>query len=363
MSRHLEFDRFLFPLCQQWHNAYSQDHPLLGKLYWCLKIRDENLLEISFRLCDHDNVRVIGGIKTQLDQLNTFCKVVESQTFSAAARRLYLSQPAVSLQMQRLERNIGRSLFSRTRPTIQLTPVGEALYSRAVNILEELRAFETELRHLSEPQYQRPLTIGAGMLFGDYILPHLLEELKTALPNMPLVVEVDHGEVLLNRLQRSEVDFLIAVDIGIPPDLIVDTLLTCDLFVTMSPQHPFAAKETLSERDLLRLCWILPPVGKSWTRMLIDNWSLNRDLKLNVIHEIRHYEAIKQLIKAGLGESLLFWPVIADEVGRGELVTVKIESPPHGTISAIRSKDKLTNFEMKVINIIKKQSTRYLVHE
>ena len=308
-------------------------------------------------------VELSGVIGTQLDQLKTFCKVVESQTFSAAARRLYLSQPAVSLQMQRLEKSIGISLFSRTRPTIQLTPAGEALYSHAVNVLEELRTLESELRTLAIPNYRRPLTIGAGMLSGDYILPHLIEQLKVMIPNVPVVIEVEHGEVLINRLRRSEMDLAIVIDAGIPPDLIAEPLISCEFLVAMSPQHPLATKERLCERDLLRLRWIFPAAGKSWTRTLIDGWSVERGLNLNVIQEIRHYEAIKQLVKAGVGESLLFWPVISSEVKSGELVAISIDSPPRGRISVVHNKDRFTNVELKVLDVVKSQFARYLIRQ
>ena len=81
----------------------------------------------------------IDQLKT--DQLRTFRCVVENQTFSAAARTLFLSQPAVTLQIKKLEKTIGMPLFSKVRPTISLTPVGEALYRYSVQVANELSSY------------------------------------------------------------------------------------------------------------------------------------------------------------------------------------------------------------------------------
>lgn len=257
--------------------------------------------------------------------------------------------------MKRLEKDIGMPLFSRTRPTIQLTPSGEALYFHTLRIFEELHTLERKLRNIAGDAYQRPLTIGAGMLCGDYVFPSLLQELKASMPNMKVIIEVEHAEVLLDRLRRSEVDFAIMIDEGIPSDFIVESLASCDLLAVMSPQHPFATKESLSEQDLLSLRWILPMSGKSTTRMLIDKWSRARNLNLNIVNEIRHFEATKQLVKTGIGESLLFLPVVLDEIKQGVLVAIGVESPPQGIISVVRIKDKLSNIELNAINIVKRR--------
>jgi DNA-binding transcriptional LysR family regulator len=293
----------------------------------------------------------IDQLKT--DQLKTFRCVVENQTFSAAARTLFLSQPAVTLQIKRLEKTIGMPLFVRVRPTISLTPVGEVVYRYSVNIAKELLFLKNELSILTQPERERPLVIGAGTIFGSYMLPRFLKSLKARLPSTPLSVKIDHNvDVLLDEIRKQTADFGIFLGGAIPPEFAVQPLFDCPLSIALHPESKLAGKDVIRERELSKFHWIIPSEKHSRMRMIIDHWQEQQELNFDIAYEVADCEAIKQLVRAGLGEGLLYWPVIADSVKRGEIVSRSLDSPPVGKMCLVYHQNTFDSFRLKALNAI-----------
>ncbi len=293
----------------------------------------------------------IDQLKT--DQLRTFRCVVENQTFSAAARTLFLSQPAVTLQIKKLEKTIGMPLFSKVRPTISLTPVGEALYRYSVQVANELVALKNELSVLTQPERERPLVIAAGTIFGSYMLPKFLKSLKTRMPSTPISVKIDHHvDILLDELRKQGADFGIFLGGAIPSEFVVQPLFDCPLSIALHPDNKLSRKEVIGEHDLSKFHWIVPSEEHSRMRMIIDHWQESQALNFDIAYEVADCEAIKQLVRVGLGEGLLYWPVIAESVKRGEIVTRPLESPPVGKMCLVYHQNTLDSFRLKSLNAI-----------
>lgn len=287
------------------------------------------------------------------DQLKTFRCVVENQTFSAAARTLFLSQPAVTLQIKRLEKSIGMPLFAKTRPTVSLTPAGESVYRYAVSIANELLSLKNEISVLTQPESERPLVIASGTIFGSYMLPRFLKSLKTRLPSTPISVKIDHNvDVLLDELRKQAADFGIFLGGAIPPDFAVQPLFDCPLSIALHPENKLARKDVIREHDLAKFHWIVPAEKHSRMRMIIDHWQESYAMKFDIAYEVADCEAIKQLVRFGEGEGLLYWPIIADSVRRGEIVSKSLESPPIGKMCLVYHQSTFDSFRLKALNAI-----------
>ena len=293
----------------------------------------------------------IDQLKT--DQLKTFRYIVENQTFSAAARTLFLSQPAVTLQMKKLEQSVGMPLFSKVRPTVGLTPVGEAVYRHAVSIVNELTSLKNELSVLTEPERDRPLVIAAGTIFGTYMLPQFLKSIKTRLPSTHISLRIDyHVDILLEEIRTQVVDFGIFLGGAIPPEFVVQPLFDCPLSIVIHPDNKLARKEIIRDHDISKMHWIVPFEKHSRMRMIIDHWQQSQALDFDVAYEVADCESIKQLVRAGEGEGLLYWPVIADAVRRGEVVSRPLESPPIGKMCLVYHQNSLDSFRLKALNAV-----------
>lgn len=142
-----------------------------------------------------------------LDLVRCFLVVAESGGFTTAARRLNLSQSAVSLKVQRLETLLGRSLFARTSRTVQLTCEGEVMLSYARRLL----ALSQEMvRRVAHPAMEGTLRLGVVQQFGQQFLPDLLARFKRAHPRVSLCVEVGISADLLAAMEEDRFDLVLA---------------------------------------------------------------------------------------------------------------------------------------------------------
>lgn len=142
-----------------------------------------------------------------LDLLRCFLAVAESGGFTSAARRLNLSQSAVSLKIQRLESLLGRLLFTRTSRSLKLTPEGEILLDYARRLL----ALNQEMiQRVSQPAVGGMLRLGVIQQFGQEFLPQLLSQFKKAHPGVRLCVEVGMSADLLLAMEEGRFDIVLA---------------------------------------------------------------------------------------------------------------------------------------------------------
>ncbi len=149
----------------------------------------------------------MGVPDLDLDLLRCFLAVVESGGFTSAARRLSLSQSAVSLKIQRLESLLGRRLFTRTSRSLKVTSEGDLLIDYARRLL----ALNQEMiERISKPSLGGLLRLGVIQQFGQDFLPELLSRFKKAHPGVRLCVEVGMTADLLQAMQEDRFDMVVA---------------------------------------------------------------------------------------------------------------------------------------------------------
>ena len=148
-----------------------------------------------------------------MDLVRCFVAVAENGGFTAAGKRLNLSQSAVSLKIQRLENLLDRRVFSRTSRSLELTAEGEILLNYAGRLL----ALNKEiLERIGEPAIEAIVRVGVVEYFGQQFLPGLLAQFKQGRPNVRLSVEVGMSQDLVNALAEGKFDFVIATAGKIP---------------------------------------------------------------------------------------------------------------------------------------------------
>lgn len=241
---------------------------------------------------------------SRLKPLRAFCQVARLGSVSRAAETLYLSQPAVTLQLQALERDLGVQLFDRSGRRLALTREGEELYELARPLVEGMEgldgAFRERLRGLDAGE----LDIAAGSSTILYLLPGIVEAFRERHPEVRLRLHNVTGEGGLGLLRSEGVDFAVGSMLEVPADLEYAAAYEFDPMLILPPGHPLADKPELRLEDLSPYGLILPPQRLTTYRM-VDLVFQRAHVPYTVALEVGGWEVIKQYVAMGLGISIV----------------------------------------------------------
>jgi DNA-binding transcriptional LysR family regulator len=183
-----------------------------------------------------------------IDYLKTFQEVVRLGSFSEVAKRLSITQPAVSFQVQKLEQQLGVRLIDRTQRAVTPTAAGKRLLRFAESV-------ETEREKLEDLDEMRDeitgdLLIAASTIPGEYLLPPILSNFKKLHPSVRVQVDISDSMTVINGIRQSayEVGFCGVVPEG--KDLEFFKIAEDEIVLIMVPEHPFAEKEEISPLEL-----------------------------------------------------------------------------------------------------------------
>lgn len=236
-----------------------------------------------------------------LDQLRTFCDVAALGSFSAAAERAGLTQPAVSLQIRSLERRLGVRLIERVGRRAQPTPAGRDLLVHANRIGEEMASALAAVAPHRAGTVGR-VRIGTGATACIYLLPPVLRALRRRMPGLEITVQTGNTTDILDRLAANALDVALAT-LPVAGRAFQVTPVYEDELVAVFPADETAPARltpaVLAERPLL-----LYEAGGN-TRRVIDRWFARAGRTSKPVMELGSVEAIKELIGAGLGWAVL----------------------------------------------------------
>jgi DNA-binding transcriptional LysR family regulator len=239
-----------------------------------------------------------------LQKLRSFCLAAQTGSFSKAAELCSLSQPTVSLQIQALERRLNAALFRRHGPKISLTHEGRALYNLVrplVNGFDALAdSFEASRQGLAtgEP------SIAAGESTILYILPRFLRAYARTYPGVELRLHNVTGRDGLHLLRNDGVDVAVGPLIERPEDIDFEPLFTYDPVLIVPPDHPLAARERVTLKDIAQYPLILPPQHLSTSRA-VDHVFQTHKVTYRVALEAGGWEVVKKYVACGVGVSIV----------------------------------------------------------
>jgi DNA-binding transcriptional LysR family regulator len=242
--------------------------------------------------------------QNRLTQLRGFCITAQTGSISAAAERLELSQPSVSMQIQALERDFGVLLFERRGPRIKLTPEGENLLEIALPIVEGMDTLpETFAARCGNPAHG-DLDIAAGESTLLYLLPPFVEQFSREFPAVQFRLHNVTGRDGLSMLRADEADFAVGSMIDVPDDINYRPVFHYQPMLITAPEHPLAEQADITLEDISRYGLILPPRHLSTWRMVksvFEQHELDYDVKL----EAGGWEVIKKYVQMNLGISIV----------------------------------------------------------
>jgi DNA-binding transcriptional LysR family regulator len=264
-----------------------------------------------------------------LDQLKILHAISSEGSFKKAAEKLYISQPAVSLQIQNLERQLNTPLFYREKRKARLTETGQLLIKYCERILslcdETCRALD-ELHTLQSGS----LIIGASQTTGTYLMPRLIGIFKNKYPQISIELQVHSTRKISWGVANGNID-LAVVGGEVPQELQKDLRITSyaedELALILPLSHPFSTLEFIQKEDLYRIRFIALNT-QSTIRNVIDNTLIQHGIDssyLKIEMELNSIEAIKNAVHSGLGAAFVSVSAITKELELGMLHWAKIE--------------------------------------
>jgi DNA-binding transcriptional LysR family regulator len=281
--------------------------------------------------------------------LQIFYKAAQKLNFSEVAQELFLTQPAVTFQIKKLENFLGTPLFYREKNRVTLTEAGEILYRHARKILDCYEEAEREVGKISGIVRGR-IVVGASTTMGEYILPRVLGNLKAKYPTMEALLEVGNSDRILNGVLHRSFDIGILAEEVRHRELRQEVILEDELVLIASPDHPLAKKESATPEDLKQYPFLARERGsgtRKETEIGLENAGFD-PRQLRVSMWLGSSEAIKGAVEANLGISILSRWAIQKELRLRTLRSIPIQGLRlHRDFKLIHYKDETLSVGLK----------------
>ncbi|MCF8106256.1 MAG: LysR family transcriptional regulator [Desulfohalobiaceae bacterium] len=260
-----------------------------------------------------------------LNQLKIFYVVAKHSSFSSAAEALFITQPAVTKAIQRMQEHHGIKFIDIVGKSLVLTDAGRSLYTIAEKIFSlENQAKET----LRDYQHQKAgnISLESSESFGSYYLPEIIVGFKKQYPDIEL------SKIILPTEMVAENASHLYIDVGFISYRVDNQKLKCqkiiedNLVVITAPEHRLAREQSLEPAALRGESVIMHEKGSA-PRIAFDDFLHRHNIEVRFTLELSSNRAIKEAVKHDLGIALMSQGVVRDEVREGKLSSIRLTDP------------------------------------
>lgn len=260
-----------------------------------------------------------------LQQLRLFESVARQRSYTRAAEELHLSQPAVHIQVKRLEENMGLPLIDQAGKKLLLTRAGEEVYAAAMDVMNRLNILSTTLVDM-KGMVSGPLKV-ATVSSAKFFLPHFLGQFLREYPEVQPQLTVTNRARVTERLMSNLDDFVVMGQIPENLDLVVQPFLENILVIAAHPEHALVGEKNIQIERFASERFLLREPG-SGTRAFTERLFADNKVKLKTYMELGSSEAIKQAIIANLGVSILSLRSLDLELETKRIAILDVEGLP-----------------------------------
>lgn len=273
-----------------------------------------------------------------LKQIQTFMEVARQRSVSKAAERLFVTQPAVSMQIRQLEDAFGVPLVEPLGRNIQLTAAGEAFLTYATNAMGQFKDLEALMAdHVGLKKGRIDLAV---VTTSKYFIPMLLVRFNKLHPGIDVQLNIDNRENILGMLARSEADLVVMGRAPTHIDCEATVFATNPLVMVSAPDHPLARRKNLPFSALADYSFVVREDG-SGTRAAMQRLFEENQTSLKIVMGLPSNETIKQAVMAGMGLSFLSKRTIRHELASGHIAQLDVQGLPqinHWYVTHLRHK-------------------------
>ncbi|MFP5277021.1 MAG: LysR family transcriptional regulator [Acidobacteriota bacterium] len=239
-----------------------------------------------------------------LHQLKVFREAARAGSFTRSSERLHLSQSTISLHIKKLEEEFGVPLFLRTKRRVQLSEGGKRLLPYADRIFQELKNADLAVKAVGDMECGA-IRLGSGGTTVTYVLPKVLRAFQARYHRIELIVTTGSTEALAQAVHQQTLDLAIVMQ-PVPSSLALELLplLREELVYVIGSDHKLAAKSSLEPGEILEVPMISYLRGSAMQNV-IDHYFRAMGVVPRITMEMENNEAIKALVRAGLGAAIL----------------------------------------------------------
>ena len=273
-----------------------------------------------------------------LTEIEAYLTVAERRSVSKAAEVLYVTQPALTTRIKKLERDLGVELFVRTPRGMRLTAEGRAFRGHAQRAVQELAQGRELLRELREGRVGE-LLLGAAPAISTYVLPLVLRRFQASFPNVHLIVRTGHSEEILEMVLREQVQVGLVRELPHPATT-SRRLYEDEIVLVVHPAHRFAAERSIAVDELAGERLILFDRTSSYF-VLTSAFFREAGVVPRGVMELDNVDATKKMVEQDLGIAFLPYTAVRGELAAGALHEVSIDGyePVRRPIVALRRRD------------------------
>jgi DNA-binding transcriptional LysR family regulator len=273
-----------------------------------------------------------------LRQLKTFFEVAKLESVSKAAEKLFITQPAVSMQLRQLEDEFGIALFESVGRNIRLTNAGRDFMTQAAQVIASLKDLEAVMaEHVGMKRGQIDLGVVST---SKYFIPMLLVQFNKLFPNIDVTLHIDNKENIFGMVERNEVD--LAISGRIPPELdyVGEVFASNPQAFVCAPTHPLSRKKNITFDMLSEHKMVVRERG-SGTRAAMEKCFKDHNATMSVLMEMPSNETIKQAVMANMGLSFLSTRTLRHELASGHMVVMDVvDTPIQGQWQVVHLRNK-----------------------
>jgi DNA-binding transcriptional LysR family regulator len=271
-------------------------------------------------------------------QIQTFLEVARRGSVSKAAERLFVTQPAVSMQLRQLEDAFGLALFEPMGRNIKLSAAGEVFLTHATTAMGQFKDLEASMEdYIGLKRGRIDLAVVST---AKYFVPMLLVRFNRQWKDIDVRLRIENRESVLGMLARFEVDLVIMGRAPSHLECVAEPFATNPLGIVAAPDHPLSRRKNLDFAELGSHRFVVREVG-SGTRAAMQRLFEEHHTPLDVVMEMPSNETIKQAVMAGMGLSFLSMRTVRHELASGHLALLDVQGLPqinHWYVTHLRSK-------------------------
>lgn len=255
-----------------------------------------------------------------LRHLKIYITICETGSVTAAAKKLFLAQPSISLALRELEENYGVRLFDRISRRLYITETGKHFLEYASHIVTLFERMESEIKNWDLIGLLR---IGSSITVGNYLLPRYIKQFKNQYPNHQIYIKIDNSTVIEQSVMANEIDIGLIEGVVHFPQIVSKRIMYDDLVLVCGENHPLSTQDSINVNELKKLDFILREKG-SGSRELFESMMLLQNIEIEPIGESVSNQAIIHALYEGFGLSVLPRLIVKDEIEKGLLHQINL---------------------------------------
>jgi DNA-binding transcriptional LysR family regulator len=255
--------------------------------------------------------------------LETFLLVADLQSFTAAARKLFMSQPAVSFQIKSLEEDLQATLFQRGEKRLSLTPAGRLIYPEAKKMVARYQKIRSGIEDLKGLKTGH-MVVGASTTPGEYLMPLLIGEFRKLFPGITVSLQVGGSGQVFRWVKDNEIDIGVTGSPAAGSGIWCEPWVKDDLVLIVPPGHRWECRADVGTGELLEEPFVLREPGSGTRRSFekkITESGIDPD-RIKVSMEMGSTRAIITAVQAGLGVAVVSGLAAEDALALGRIKSV-----------------------------------------